>query len=144
MVTDKLDLTSLRKAIDSFDSALGVVRDHAWLESQSRPLRDTLVAGVIQNFEFVYELGVKMVRRQLERDAATAAEVDAAGYRDLIRRATEAGLIADASAWFEYRDLRNITAHAYDHDKALRVFSKAPRLLADAQELLKALASRNG
>lgn len=141
---ERLDLTSLRKAVASLESALGVVQDRAWLEAQPQPLRETLIAGVIQNFEFVYELAVKMLRRQLEKDAAVPADIDAAGYRDLIRMAAEAGLIQNVPAWFEYRDLRNITAHTYDPEKARRVFSSAPALLLDTRQLLAALETRNG
>ena len=45
--------------------------------------------------------------------------------------------------WFEFRELRNITAHTYARDKAHKVAAGAPALLAQAQGLLTAIESRN-
>ncbi len=81
-------------------------------------LRNTLLAGVIQNFEFVYELSVKMLRRELERGSDTPGEIDAANFRDMLRIAAERGLIDNIEAWFGYRQMRNLSAHTYDQTKA--------------------------
>ena len=59
-MTDKLDLTSLRDAVDSLNESLAVVSEEAWFAAQSHAVKNTLVAGVIQNFEFVYELCIKV------------------------------------------------------------------------------------
>jgi nucleotidyltransferase substrate binding protein (TIGR01987 family) len=106
-------------------------------------VRNTLIAGAIQNFEFVYELGIKMIRRQLEMEAASPNEVDEGSFRDLMRRAGEKGLIADVAAWFNYRHMRNVTAHAYDHAKAKQVYEGSLAFVKDARALLRALESRH-
>ncbi|MGH8577561.1 MAG: nucleotidyltransferase substrate binding protein, partial [Gammaproteobacteria bacterium] len=80
-----LDLTPLADAIASFEEGLAVVSNDNWFNSQTEAVRNTLIAGVIQNFEFVYELGIKMIRRRIELDAATPAEADFADFRDLLR-----------------------------------------------------------
>jgi hypothetical protein len=61
-----LDLSSLRKAIASLEGAIEVVSDSPWFDRQPANLQNTLIAGVIQNFEFVYELSIKMLRRRIE------------------------------------------------------------------------------
>lgn len=142
-MTTRLDLSALRSAVSSLEAALGVVSDAPWFESQAPPVRHTLIAGVIQNFEFGYEVCIKMIRRQLEIDAATPAEVDETNYRELLRRAGEKGLIADVEAWFEYRRLRNITAHTYNRNKAEEVFAGSRGFFGAAKSLLTALESRN-
>ena len=71
---------------------------------------------MVQNFEFVYELGFKMIKRQIEAEAANPAEVDEYGFRDMLRVAAEKGLIADLEAWFAYRKMRGTTLHTYDHE----------------------------
>ncbi len=142
-MNDKLDLSSLRMAIDSLGAGIGVVGDEGWFNAQSEAVRNTLIAGVIQNFEFVYELCVKMIRRQLERDAASPTEVDAADFRDLMRTAGEKGLVLDVEAWFEYRRMRNITAHTYDRKKAKLVYEGTLAFIRDARALLEALDARN-
>lgn len=101
------------------------------------------MAGVVQNFAFVYELCVKMIRRRLELDAAFSEEVAVSNVRNFIRTAAEKGLITDAKAWFRYRLLRNMTSHTYDSAKALMVCQHAGKLLAEARAVLKALDIRN-
>ena len=143
MTTDRLDLSALRHAITSLEDGIGVVRDDAWFAVQSAAVRNTLVAGVIQNFEFVYELGVKMLKRQIEAEAANPAEVDEFGFRDLLRVAAEKGLIADVHAWFGYRKMRGTSSHAYDQEKARLVYQGTAAFLDDARALLAALVTRH-
>ena len=139
-----LDLTALRSAIGSLDDGLAVVSDSVWFNAQDPKVRNTLVAGVIQNFEFVYEIGVKMLRRQLEAESDSPAEIDQASFRDLLRIAAEKGLIDDVEAWFGFRQMRNITAHTYDHAKAQQVYAGTQAFLTHARALLARLESRHG
>jgi nucleotidyltransferase substrate binding protein (TIGR01987 family) len=139
-----IDLSALRNAIASLEGGLRVTGDSAWFGAQSSSVRDTLIAGVVQNFEFVYELSVKMLRRQLERGADSPAEVDRANFRDMLRMAGEKGLIEDVEAWFRHRSMRNITVHTYDHAKARAVYEGAGALLNDARALLAALEACHG
>jgi nucleotidyltransferase substrate binding protein (TIGR01987 family) len=138
-----LDLSALRKAVTSLEAALDVVGDGTWFDRQSPAVRDTLVAGVVQNFEFVYELSIKMIRRQLEREAASPDEIDATNFRDMLRIAAEKGLIADVEAWFFYRRMRAISAHAYDREKARQVHQDTLIFIIDARSLLAVLEARN-
>jgi nucleotidyltransferase substrate binding protein (TIGR01987 family) len=127
-----LDFTPLTKATSTLASALQ--------ETATRP-NDLLARdGCIQRFEYTYELCVKSLRRQLEELADSPAEIDSLGYKDMLRVAVERGLIADALPWFGFRELRNITSHAYDPDKAAQVFAGIPAFLASAQQLLAHLA----
>lgn len=138
-----LDLTPLADAIGSLEQGIAVVRDADWFDEQSEAVRNTLIAGVIQNFEFVYELSIKMLRRRLELDAASPTETDFGSFRDLLRTAAEKGLIVDVEAWFAYRQMRNITSHTYDHEKARQVYAGTRRFLGDARALFEALVVRN-
>ncbi len=140
----KLDLEPLRRALASLEDGLDVVSDAQWFSQQSAKVQNTLIAGVIQNFEFVYEIGFKMLRRQMEAEAASPADVDASSFRDVLRMAGEKGLIADVEAWFVYRKMRNITAHTYDHEKAQQVYQGTLLFIADARDLLGQLEKRNG
>lgn len=142
-MTEKLDLSSLRDAVDSFLQSLAVVSDKDWFGTQSCAVQNTLIAGVIQNFEFVYEQSIKMLRREMERSAASPTEVDFANFRDLLRTAAEKGLIADVEAWFSYRKMRNLTAHTYDHQKAQQVYQETLVFVSDATDLLARLEARN-
>ena len=142
-MTEKLDLSTLRHALLSLEESIAIVNRTDWFAQQAQALQNTVIAGVIQNFECVYELSIKMVRRQLEREAASPTEVDQTSFRDLIRAAGEKGLIADVEAWFGYRRMRNITAHTYDHVKARQVYEGSLLFVKDARALLGALESRH-
>jgi len=52
----KLDFSALQQAIKSLAEAIDVVADEQWFKQQKITVQHTLIAGVIQNFEFVYEL----------------------------------------------------------------------------------------
>ncbi|MBO9879470.1 nucleotidyltransferase substrate binding protein [Xanthomonas sp. D99] len=143
MMNEKLDLTALRNAVSSLEDSLVVVSDSAWFNQQSKQVKNTLVAGVIQNFEFVYEIGIKMLKRQIEAESASPEEVDETNFREVLRVAAEKGLIADVEAWFKYRQMRNITAHTYDHEKAKKVYQGTLDFIVDARDLLQKLEARN-
>ncbi|CAE6821975.1 nucleotidyltransferase substrate binding protein [Xanthomonas arboricola pv. juglandis] len=142
-MNEKLDLTALRNAVSSLEDSLGVVSDSTWFDQQSKQVKNTLVAGVIQNFEFVYEIGIKMLKRQIEAESASPEEVDETNFREVLRVAAEKGLIADVEAWFKYRQMRNITAHTYDHEKAKKVYQGTLDFIIDARDLLQKLEARN-
>lgn len=139
-----LDLSALRDAIRSFEDGIEVVGNNDWFSCQNEKVQNTLIAGVIQNFEFVYEICVKMLRRQLELESASPDEIDTTSFKDLLRLGGERGLLADVEAWFGYRQMRNITSHTYDHDKARKVWRQTLVFIEDARSLLRALEARNG
>lgn len=137
-----LDLASLRAAVQALANSLDVVSSPEFAVVDPR-WRDTLVAGVAQHFEFTFELCWKMLKRQLERDIPSPSELDGSSYRELFRLGHQRGLIAAVEPWFEFRELRNITAHTYARDKAQKVATGAPALLAQARALSNAIESRN-
>jgi nucleotidyltransferase substrate binding protein (TIGR01987 family) len=140
----QLDLTALKKAVASLEGSLALVGNEDWFYEQSQIAQDTFIAGVIKNFEFVYELSVKMMKRRLELDSISSSEIDAMNFRDLLRTAAETGLISVVEHWFKYRDMRNITSHTYDHEKAQQVYEDTKFFINDAVSLLKTLEGRNG
>ena len=100
-------------------------------------------SGVLQNFEFDYELTMKVLRRELERESDTSGAIDAASFRDVLRIGAEKGLVEDVEAWFGYRQMRNLSPHTYDQDTAWRVYHDLRPFLGDARALLVRLEARN-
>lgn len=143
MSAKSLDLGALQNAISSLEDSLGVVSDTGWFNAQTLPVQNTLVSGVIQNFEFVYEISIKMIKRLIEMESASPNEVDETNFRDVLRVAAEKGLVSDIEAWFNYRKMRNITAHTYDHEKAQQVYQGTLEFIVDARDLLQKLEARN-
>lgn len=124
------------------------MRERKWHdEGLSRYCSDTSDAqirdGLIQRFEFTYDLAHKMLRRALERAAANPEEVDRMSFPTLIRTASEQGLLrGDWSDWRNYGEMRNITSHTYDEAKALLVAAAIPEFLAEARALVERLHGR--
>lgn len=83
-----------------------------------------------------------MLKRRLKLDLPNPDAVDAMSYRELIRTSAEQGFVDDPSAWFVYRDRRNLTSHAYDATKAQEVFAILPAFARDARSLLERLHRR--
>ncbi len=130
----RLDLSPLKKALDSLDRAL--------TRSQQVPDDEEIRDAVILRFEYTYELCWKMLKRQIEHESATPAAVDAYSFRVLIREGAERGMLSDVESWLEFREQRNITSHTYDADKAASVYETAELFYPHARKLLDVLESR--
>lgn len=134
-----LDLSSLEKASEALELALKVY-DKSILP-EDNPERVLLRDGVIQRFEFTYELSWKMLKRYLEEFSLEKA--DGLNNRDLFRIGWEQGLIIDPEKWFHYLKMRNQTSHVYDKAKAEEVFAATRQFLPDSQFLLKQLLEKS-
>ncbi|GBR74165.1 nucleotidyltransferase [Candidatus Termititenax aidoneus] len=133
-----LDLTSLVQVIDALQKALSSCVKNEYNQTLTVEDKETLKAGVIQNFEIAYEVCWKFLKRWLELNITDVA-IDGLPRRELFRKAQENSLIKDAAKWFEYHNARNETAHTYNSDKAAAVYSLTAEFLKDAQNLLKVL-----
>ncbi len=136
-----LDLSSLKKAVASLKNALNVAIP-ASLEAMPENQQEVIKAGVIQNFEFTYELCWKFMKRWLEVNIGTAY-VEGVTRRELFRLSVENKLIKDVDQWMEYHDARNETSHTYDQDTADDIFQVAQTFFSDAFELLQVLEEKN-
>lgn len=137
----QLDLTSLVNAIDELKDALRYY--HSDLAHQDENLERHLLAASIKAFEYTYELSIKFLRRYLEMSEPSADTIEAMSFPELIRTATEKGLLKnEVKEWKYYREKRNITSHTYDEDKALGVMNMIPDFLLDAEHLLLRLQER--
>jgi nucleotidyltransferase substrate binding protein (TIGR01987 family) len=133
-----LDLSGLDNAVAALRSAFQIY-DVSPLREDAKEkilLRD----GVIQRFEFTFELSWKMLKRFLEQYALE--QVDALSNRDLFRVGFEKGLLPDPVKWFYYLKMRNQTSHLYDDAKAREVFDAARDFLPDAQSLFEQLRGK--
>ena len=137
----KLDVGTLETAVREMGDFLEKFRDYE--TSDDILLFRILQAGVIKAFEFTYELSIRFIRRQLSQASFDIAHVDALDFRDMIRVAADAELVAEPKRWFEYRKKRNITSHIYDKHKAEEVLSIMDDFLEDARLLLGELKRRN-
>ena len=139
----KLDLSSLRKAVDSLEKTLKVSKNKILAVKLDNDVKDAIRAGVIQNFEFTYELCWKFMRRWLRENADVEAAENPRTRKELFRLAARFGLIKEPLSWFSYSDARNLTSHTYDENKAESVYETAVGFLGDARYLLDRLQEHN-
>lgn len=123
-----IDFQSLEKAIAQMDAGLR--------ESQAAPDSELLRDGVIQRFEYTYELSWKMLKRYLEVTLPNPEEVDGMSFQTLIRTGSEQGLLLSGwDNWVHFRKARGTTSHTYDEEKARAVFRVIPEFLREARYL---------
>ena len=89
-----------------------------------------------------YEIAHKTLKRFLEVTSFSPETIDELGFRDILRIGGEVGLIDDVSAWFDFREKRNITSHAYDEVKAAAIYATIPIFAAASAKLLAGIQSR--
>lgn len=138
-----LDLTSLRKAVSALEQALLRCENEALLAGLDEVTRNVLRAGVIQHFEFTFELSWKFIQRWIRLNR-TPEDADFPRTRkELFRLAARAGLIEDPAPWFVYAEARNLTSHTYNDEEAARVYDVARRFAGDARHLLSRMEAAN-
>jgi nucleotidyltransferase substrate binding protein (TIGR01987 family) len=71
------------------------------------------VQGLIQCFEYTFELGWKTMKDYLEEEG-----FDVPSPRRVIQTAFQSGLIADGHTWIDMLDKRNLMAHTYNEQYA--------------------------
>jgi len=135
---ENLDTTSLRRAVKSFESA---IRIYQALGDVPEDEKSVIGAGVIQNFEFTYELCWKFMKRWIEMNVDPLS-VDGVTRRELFRMAAENRLIADVSKWMEFHKARNLTSHIYNEEAAEDVLAAAFEALPYIQGFASSLEAR--
>lgn len=73
-------------------------------------------AGLIQFFEMAFELSWKLLK-----DYLTSEGFEIKSPRNAYKQAFQSGLIRNGSEWLQALEDRNLTAHTYDEETALRV-----------------------
>lgn len=99
------------KAVDRLNEAL---TDLEW-QPNSTVIRD----GVIQRFEFTFELAWKSLREYMEDQGA---DMNGIVFSKQVFKAAYAGqIIHDEQVWLSMLASRNITSHVYDDEQAAQV-----------------------
>ena len=78
-----LGLSNLHSAVRALSRTLDFTAAHEFKHVDPH-LRDALVSGVEQHFEFTFEVYSKSPKRQLEHGYASPAILDCLSYRDML------------------------------------------------------------
>jgi nucleotidyltransferase substrate binding protein (TIGR01987 family) len=109
----------------------------------NKDLRDQFRSASIQAFEYTYELCIKMIRRQLEQIVASPAELREMAFMDFIRTAYETGLVENPVSFKLYREMRNITSHTYEVNKAEEIIKVTGQFQKEVKYVLEQIQKRN-
>ncbi len=130
-----IDFSPLAKAVSQLQNAIE--------EQALEPDRILLRAGLIQTFEYTFELSHKMIRRYLMETEPSPDAVAELTFEGLIRRADELGLVQSPVAiWKDFRQARTDTSHTYNEEKALKVVTRIRPFAEEAAFLSKRLQEK--
>lgn len=104
-------LTNFNKALAQLDDAVELM--------QQRELTKLENQGVIQCFEYCYELGWNSLKDYLVWQGFEGIT----GSRDTIREAFSTGLIEDGHGWMQMLTDRNRTSHTYNEETAAAILA---------------------
>lgn len=136
MSIDKLYLTPFENALARLQEGYARYQQ----DIKDNQIRD----GLIQRFEFTYEISHKMLKRYLERTSPNPGQFDSMPFADLIRNGNEQSLLlSDWNQWNIFREMRSKSSHTYNEDIALEVVSVIADFIAEAKVLLEQLQKRN-
>ena len=102
-----------QQRFQNFDKAF-VLLSSAFEGRLLKELSDLEQEGVIQRFEYSYELAWKTMKDYLEEDGIVITRVTP---RNVIKEAFAAGIIDDGQVWIDMMLHRNLLAHTYDFSK---------------------------
>lgn len=77
------------------------------------------IDGIIQRFEFTFELAWKVLKEYLEY---IGMNDDVYGPRGVLKAAFAEGLIYDGDTWIKMLDARNNVTHRYSYDESRKIY----------------------
>ena len=105
-----------KQRFQNFDRAFVLLRTA--MENGPGALNPLEKEGVVQRFEYSFELAWKTIKDYLEHGGLVFAT---ATPRQVLKDAYSAGILTDGRVWMEMLDHRNLLSHTYD----LIAFEKA-------------------
>ena len=108
----KQRFSNYKKALQTMKSAVDL--------ASGRELSDLEKQGLIQGFEFTFELAWNVMKDYLEEQGITGI----IGSKNAVRQAFNKGLVNDGQIWMEMIESRNISSHSYDEEIAEKLQQK--------------------
>jgi len=102
-----------KQRLENYIRALATVKNAVELAA-SRDLSDLEKQGLIQGFEFTFELAWNVMKDYLEGEGISGI----IGSKGAIRHAFNKGIIEDGQVWMDMQKDRNIASHSYDEKNA--------------------------
>ena len=136
-----LDLDHLQRAIAALEAAIERACDDDLMGSLDEVAQNVMMSGVVQHFEFTYEICRVHIERWLRTNYG--AEVRGVSRKEMYRFAGQYDLIDGVERWFAYHVERNRTSHRYDEELLKVLDETIPSFIEDAKELLRTLEAQD-
>ena len=107
-----------KQRFQNYKKALATMKNAVELAA-ARELTDLEKQGVIQGFEFTFELAWNVMKDYLEEQGITGI----IGSKNAIRHAFNKGIIEDGEVWMDMVKDRNLASHVYDEKTAEDLFA---------------------
>ena len=114
--------TRWQQRFENFERAFLLLRS-AFEAKPSKDFSDLEKEGIIQRFEYTFELAWKTLKDYLEYSGIKLEQVT---LRYVIKQAFSAKIIKDGQAWIDMLEQRNLLSHTYDQ----AIFEKAVKTIA--------------
>ena len=114
--SENMSKEKIRDRFHQYNKAVAKLKE-ALKEEPGNPL---LYDGVIQRFEFTYELAWKLMKSYLESEGIA----DKDSPRRAFKEAFAAGLITDGQVWIDMIGDRNLTVHTYNEQLAKDMYER--------------------
>ena len=106
-----------KQRFENFEKAYRLLKEGLDLKIEN--LSNLEKEGVIQRFEYTFELGWKTLKDYLEYQGIKVSMT-----RDTIKEAFAAKIIDNGQAWIDMLEDRNLTSHTYDETKTNEILEK--------------------
>ncbi len=93
----------------NFSRAYSLLREA--LETEAEELNQLEREGVIQRFEYTFELAWQLLKDRMENDGVVISPLTP---RNVIREAVSAGMVNEGETWIDMLTDRNKMAHTYN------------------------------
>ncbi|MDR2923712.1 MAG: nucleotidyltransferase substrate binding protein [Treponema sp.] len=102
-----------KQRFQNYKKALAALKNAVELAA-NRGLTDLERQGMIQGFEFTFEMAWNVMKDYLEEQGITGI----IGSKGAVRHAFNKGLIEDGQIWMDMIKGRNLATHSYDEEMA--------------------------
>jgi len=110
-----MNLAIIKEIYQDYEAALKRLKEGVRIEEK----KSIIIDGVIQRFEFTFELSWKLMRAYLGHQG-----IECNSPRSCIKAAYQFGLIKDGDGWVDMLEDRNKTSYIYDEKEANTIYKK--------------------
>lgn len=128
-------MESFNHKYENYTNALIKLKEALTIEDPD----EVQIDGIIQRFEFTFELAWKTLKEYLE---FMGINNDMIGPRGVLKTAFEEGIIYDGDLWIKMMEARNNMSHRYDYEESRKIYNDIKEIYVSLLEKLSSKLNR--